>query len=292
MNASKARLRISVALSATLAVTALGRCADTQADTPATAKPGMTYESLKDLPDFAGSWTPLTPPFLDFPASAPQTATLPPAERAQATVDATCNHLPQSVRPEVIATCRTTVRQRFLGGPADRGYCGKARFAGNPPAGAGGALEILFTPGRVTMAIESGLVRRIYMRDEPPPNALDESASGTSLGRWDGETLVVETTRLDSHAPFLPGSMLGEHAHVLERIRLVDANTLEIQSTLTAPAVLSAPITREQHYRRAPDRTFTDFDTCVEGDRSFDKASKQEQFDVTPPDDLPPPPSE
>jgi hypothetical protein len=161
---------------------------------------------------------------------------------------------------------------------------------GPPPAGAGGAFEILFTPGRVTMAIESGLVRRIYMRDKPPAGSLDVSRSGTSIGRWEGATLVVETIGLDPNAPIVPGSTLGPGAHVLERFSLVDADTLRIESTLVAPAVLTIPLTSQKQYRRARDRVFTDFDTCVEGDRSFDRAAGHDRFDKTPPADLPPPP--
>jgi hypothetical protein len=78
---------------------------------------------------------------------------------------------------------------------------------------------------------------------------------------------------------------------VLERFSLVDANTLRIESTLVAPAVLTMPLKSQQQYRRAPDRVFTDFDTCVEGDRSVDRTTGRDRFDKTPPADLPPPPN-
>jgi hypothetical protein len=142
------------------------------------------------------------------------------------------------------------------------------------------------------MAVESGLVRRIYLRDEPPAGSLDVSRSGNSIGRWDGPTLVVETTGLDPSAPLVPASTVGPDARVVERIALVDADTLAIEATLTAPAVLAAPLTTRQRYRRAPDRAFTDFDTCVDGDRSLDRTTGQDRFDKTPPADLPPPPAQ
>jgi hypothetical protein len=169
--------------------------------------------------------------------------------------------------------------------------CARPYFLGRPPQGAGGAFEILLTPGRVTMAVEVGLVRRIYLRDAPPAGALDVSRGGNSVGRWEGTTLVVETTGLDPAAPIAPGSTLGRDARVVERISLVDADTLAIEATLTAPAVLTAPRTVRQQYRRAPDRVFTDFETCVDdGDRSFDRTTGRDRFDKTPPADLPPPP--
>jgi len=251
----------------------------------ASAQPGTTYESLKDLPDLAGAWTPLTSPFVLPPPT-------PTAERVpDPTPDAQCAAAaPQGFKPDVIARCRQEVAQQGAVAVRALAYCRKQTFMGRPPAGAGGAFEILFTPGRVTMAIENGLVRRIYMRDKPPAGSLDESRSGTSIGRWDGKTLVVETTGLDPDAPIVPGSTLGPGAHVTERFSLVDADTLRIESTLVAPSVLAMPLKAQAQYRRARDRTFTDFETCVESDRSFDRTAGHDRFDKTPPADLPPPP--
>ena len=242
----------------------------------ALAQSPMTYESLKDFPDFAGSWTPLGPPFVLAPA------TPGPQGAARSGI---CDLAPE-FKAEVGARCRQAVQ-------APRpDYCGQSYFTGTPPRGAGGAFEILFTPGRITMAVESGLVRRIYLRGQPPAGALDVSRSGTSIGRWEGGTLVVETTGLDPTAPVVPGSVLGPDARVVERIALVDGETLRIEATVTAPAILSAPRSIQQVYRRARERTFTDFDTCVESDRSFNRATGQDRFDRTPPADLPPPPRE
>jgi hypothetical protein len=253
----------------------------------ASAQPGVSYESLKDLPDFAGSWTPLTSPFV----LPPPTPTAKGAPAAVAAPDAVCTAAAsQGFKPDVVARCRQALQHESAETARASGYCRQQSFMGRPPAGGGGAFEILFTPGRVTMAIESGLVRRIYLRDKPPAGSLDESRSGTSIGQWEGATLVVETTGLDPNAPIVPGSTLGAGAHVLERFSLVDANTLRIESTLVAPAVLTMPLAAQQQYRRARDRVFTDFDTCVEGDRSVDRTSGRDRFDKTPPADLPPPP--
>ena len=248
------------------------------------AQPGTSYESLKNLPDFAGSWTPLTQPFVLPPPT-------PTAERAVPTPEALCAAAaPQGFKPDVVVRCRQTLAEQ---GAEVRGrnYCGQQTFMGRPPEGAGGAFEILFTPGRVTMAIESGLVRRIYLRGKPSAGSLDQSRSGTSIGRWEGATLVVETTGLDPNAPIMPGSTLGPGAQVLERFSLVDADTLRIEASLVAPEVTATSVIWQQQYRRARDRVFTDFDTCVEGDRSFDRTTGHDRFDKKPPADLPPPPA-
>jgi hypothetical protein len=246
----------------------------------AAAQPAASYASLKDLPDFAGSWTPLGAPWVLAPAQ-PDSKPMPPASPCE---------LAPAFKAEAAVRCRQALDPRT--GAAPREYCARQYFVGRPPQRAGGAFEILYTPGRVTMAVESGLVRRIYLTAKPPENALDISRSGTSIGRWEGKTLVVETSGLDPNAPLAPGSTLGPQAHVVERIALIDNDTLEIEATLTAPAVLASPLTSRMQYRRARDRVFTEFDTCVDDDRSLDRTTGLDRFDKTPPADLPPPPTQ
>ena len=168
------------------------------------AQPGMTYESLKDLPDFAGSWTPRTPPFELPPANTQPTA--PPAPTSPAArADLVCRG-PGVIRPEAVSSCRAFMADMQATRPGDRSYCTRQPFTGQPPRGAGGAIEILFTPGQVTLSVESGLVRRIYVRDQKPAGALDESFSGTSIAHWEDETLVVDTTGLDPRPCTCPAS--------------------------------------------------------------------------------------
>ena len=67
---------------------------------------------------------------------------------------------------------------------------------------------------------------------------------GDSLGRWDGDTLVVETTNFNGKTW---GSEVGDvfsHAeHVVERFKPVDADTIQYEATITDPIVYTRPIT-------------------------------------------------
>ncbi len=276
---------LAAAVLTSLTISACGKVS-----TPAPAQPGMTYESLPALPQLAGYWYPLTPPFVLPPTQAAPADTKVQGP-APSLVDTACTKgAPKEVRPETIARCRAFIEQA-LAHPGDRGYCAKQKFNGRPPTLAGGSIEILFTPGQVTLSTAIGLVRRIYLRTDLPADALQSSTTGISLGRWDGTTLVVETTGLDPSAPFIPGAGVGANARVLERISLQDPDTLQIESTLTAPDALTAPVVMRQQYHRAKDHIYTEFDICNDADRSFDRNTGQERFDSTPPADLPPPPS-
>jgi hypothetical protein len=61
---------------------------------------------------------------------------------------------------------------------------------------------------------------------------------GDSRGRWEGNTLVVDTTNFTDKAPFHGSS---ENLHVVERFRRVDANTILYQFTVDDPHTWTRP---------------------------------------------------
>lgn len=201
------------------------------------------------------------------------------------------------LRPEVAARL-AAARPPTEGGA--REYCRPVPFNGQtgyviaPGAVLSIAFEILDSPGRLTLLTELGLVRRIYLRDTPPPEAFDESDAGTSIARFEGRTLVVHTTGLNPQASAVAGlrdTALGRGAAVQERFTLTGADELEIVTTVTAPELYAAPVTTTNRFRREAGRELVVMSLCVDGDRSWDASTGSERFDATPPPDLPPPPS-
>jgi hypothetical protein len=235
-----------------------------------TELPGMSYASLQQMPDWNGWWTitqgPPTPLLLTSFESIFQ-----PKQRAR---------LALVLAPD--ANIASTGE-----------YCRPYRFAGDN----GGSLEdveFLLTPGRLTITNESGLLRRIAVDGRPLRDNPEESNSGTSVGHWDKQTLIVETIGLRADAIFpgpIPGGpMLGRSARLTERLRLNDQSQLEVQTELVAPEMLLTPLKFKRVYRRDPGHIIRDRDTCSANDRSIDPKTGLQQFDLTPPADLPPPP--
>ena len=72
-------------------------------------------------------------------------------------------------------------------------YCRPPQFTGSS-GGFTEAVEFLFTPGRVTITNEMGLIRRIYTDGRSSPADPDPTNTGFSVGRWEGQTLVVSAT--------------------------------------------------------------------------------------------------
>lgn len=200
-------------------------------------------------------------------------------------------------RRDVLARVVNNVRQGAM--PADRGFCAASAFTG--PLGYGVApmnifpvnFEILGGPGRLTLITELGVVRRLHLRTTPPPEALDESNAGTSIARWEGQELVVQTTGLNPVARVIVGAAgteLGRNARIDERMSLLQPDVLQITTTVTAPDLYAAPVTTTNRYRRDAAGLMFEISTCSTNDRSFDLATGRERFDATPPPDLPPPP--
>ena len=65
---------------------------------------------------------------------------------------------------------------------------------------------------------------------------------GDSIGRWEGDTLVVDTTNFTEHTRFRGAS---ENLHVIERFTRLDARTLRYQFTIDDPTTWSKPWTAE-----------------------------------------------
>jgi len=152
--------------------------------------------------------------------------------------------------------------------------------------------EFLFTPGRVTIINEGGLVRRIYTDGRRLPANPEPSSSGTSVGHWEGQTLVIETIGIRPDALFGRFGPIGKNARIIEHIRLRQKGVLETDVITIAPDVLTSPDRRTYLSGRVPGKQMAiEANACSEQDRSYDSNSGKERFDMTPPADLPPPPA-
>lgn len=120
---------------------------------------------------------------------------------------------------------------------------GVPRLGVNNASGAGpmGYYQIVQAPGYVVLIYEAIHEARVIPLDGRPH--LPESIrrwSGDSRGRWEGNTLVVDTSNFSPNSNVL-GS--GEHLHVVERFTRVAADTINYEMTLADPTTWSAPWT-------------------------------------------------
>ena len=145
---------------------------------------------------------------------------------------------------------RLDERRALLGrpahGPEDRSpgeRCTHHTKAG-PPMSAGGYnnhLRIFQAPGTVVVWTEQNHDARIIPMDGRPPVAgAIRQWMGDSRGRWEGDTLVVETTNFSGKA-YYQGSTHG--MHLVERFTRTGEAALEYEYTVSDPASYTRPWT-------------------------------------------------
>ncbi len=104
-------------------------------------------------------------------------------------------------------------------------------------------MQIVQIPGQVLMLFEyDHFVRRIYTDGRPHDAEQGPLWMGDSIGKWEGDTLVVDSTNFNDKTLIdRVGRPHSNALHVVERIRRVDQNSLEIAFTIDDPKAYSKP---------------------------------------------------
>ncbi len=103
--------------------------------------------------------------------------------------------------------------------------------------------QIVQTAGAVMILVEMVHDVRIIRTDgSPHPPAAIRKWMGDSIGHWEGNTLVVDTSNFTDKTRFR-GS--GENLHVMERFMRIDQNTILYRVTIDDPESFSKPWTLE-----------------------------------------------
>ena len=122
------------------------------------------------------------------------------------------------------------------------------------PVGYNSNYQILQTPGYVVILSEMIHDVRVVPLDGRPhlPQNIRQWM-GDSRGRWDGNTLVVDTTNFSNKTSFRGSS---ENMHLVERFTRVDADTIDYQFTVDDPATWTRPWTAAVPMAKTEDRLF------------------------------------
>lgn len=143
--------------------------------------------------------------------------------------------------------------------------------AGPPMTGSGynANVQIFQSPGTVVLLNEMIHSARIVPMDgRPHPPAAIRQWGGVSRGRWEGETLVVETRNFEhTVSDFANDRPAGPDMRVTERFTLADRDTLVYRYTLDDPSWFTQPWTAEIDMVRS-DQPLYEY-ACHEGNLSM-----------------------
>ena len=141
-------------------------------------------------------------------------------------------------------------------GPEDRGLGDRCLIFATPRMGAGynSYFQILQTPRYVAILQEMGHQARMIPIDGRPHLSDDlRQWNGDSRGRWDADTLVIETTNFSAKSGFRGST---ENLHLVERYTRVGPDTIKQEITLEDPATWTSPWTVIIYLKRSSDQLF------------------------------------
>jgi Family of unknown function (DUF6152) len=113
--------------------------------------------------------------------------------------------------------------------------------------------------------------RTVYLDGRPHPPANERFHEGHSIGHWEGETLVVDTTNFADHrSPYQNGVPSGARKHVVQRFRLTDDGTrLTVEFTLEDPEFIARPMTHRRKLIYTPEADMSAFNCNLESTRRY-----------------------
>lgn len=145
-------------------------------------------------------------------------------------------------------------------------------------------LEFLITPHATLIINVYRDVRYIHTDGRGMPAADDRwpTTWGTSVGRWEGDTLVVETASVrEPTRYFFSSPPLSDEARYVERIRMTAPDRIESVMTIEDPVTLAEPWVIELSYVPA-----TGSDRLIHDDYANDRSEVEgNTFTIVPPGD-------
>jgi len=113
--------------------------------------------------------------------------------------------------------------------------------------------QIVQTPEHVIILNEMVHDVRIVRMNAPHLPASVRKWMGDSVGRWDGDTLVVDTTNFTDKTRFRGAT---DNLHVVERFTRVDGKTLLYRFTIEDPATWTTPWTGEYTWPKTDEHVY------------------------------------
>jgi hypothetical protein len=171
------------------------------------------------------------------------------------------------LQPDIITDNQRIVASESAGNVVNRMPRTAACPVGNLPMmmASSPPLNIVASRDEVLIGSESGRGRFIYTDGRSHPDVKDSSyvptGFGHSTGRWEGDTLVVDTIGFpprvcDSRRPVMlvpGGGRAKDTTHLVERFRLAGPDELSVTFTWEDSTVFLAPHTYSYTYKRLPE---------------------------------------
>jgi hypothetical protein len=137
-------------------------------------------------------------------------------------------------------------------------------------------VEFLQVPGRTIMFFEYGhFVRQIFTDGREHPKDENPTWMGDSIGKWEGDTLVIDSTGFNDKTWLdVTGHPHSEALHIVERMRRADHDTLMIDITIEDPQAYTKPLKTQRKYILKPEWNIMEY-ICEDNQVAFNKFENQ-----------------
>jgi hypothetical protein len=138
--------------------------------------------------------------------------------------------------------------------------------------------EIVQIPGRVFMFFEEEHIwRTIWADGRALPKDPDPSYLGYAVGKWEGDTFVVETVGFNDKQWVDPyGNPRSEQTHLTERYRRLNHDTLELQVTIDDPKSYTKPwVSPPKLHKLEPGWEIAEWFCIADEDKAYDKVVRK-----------------
>ena len=170
-------------------------------------------------------------------------------------VDPPDGKLPALTPTAVERWAALTARDVDPAGPEDLNSRARCLTPGMPRIGPGprgdplyGYYQVFQSPGYFVLMMETNHDARIVRLDGSPHLAPRiRQWHGDSRGRWDGDTLVIDTANFSSKSNFLGAA---ENLHIVERLTRVASDAIRYEVTVTDPTTWASPWTAAVRLKR------------------------------------------
>jgi hypothetical protein len=138
-----------------------------------------------------------------------------------------------------------------------------------PRAGLFGMAPVKFvqTPGLLLILYEDAPTRQVFLDGRSLPDDPNPSWMGYSVGRWDGDTLVVTSAGFNDRTWLdIPGHPHTEALRVTERFRRVNVGTMRLEMTFEDPRTYTKPWTIAVDVNLVPDTELLE-NVCNENEK-------------------------
>jgi hypothetical protein len=114
--------------------------------------------------------------------------------------------------------------------------------------------QIVQTPKEIFMLFEyDHTIRQIFMDGRAHPEDITPTYMGHSIGKWEGNTLVVDTVGFNERTWLdRDGHPHSDQLHVIERFTRVDSDNMTIDITMEDPKALAKPWVTQLNFQTRP----------------------------------------